>query len=90
METKMKENMVTFDEDGIAAYRFEKNPMEKAFVDEWESLNKACRTLEYILSDEPNKAKSVGTRDRQVAMIIIQWLGSPCGQGFLRDVQEKQ
>ena len=85
----MTENGVTFDEDGVAAYRFDKNPMEKAFVDEWKALNKCCDTLEYILSNNANTRQSVGRRDRQVAMRVIQWLGSPCGQGFLRDIKEK-
>lgn len=73
---------------GIRQYRFESNPLEKAFAIKWEELNNSrlIDILEYILSAEPNSPASVTDREREVAATIIQWLGSPVGFGFIKQV----
>lgn len=65
-------------------YRFSKNPEEKRFATAWDRED--C--LRYLLADpsphapipEPTK------REIEVAAVVIQWLGSPVGQCFLRDL----
>lgn len=41
--------------------------------------------LEYLMGDGATRGV-VSDRDELVAATVIQWLGSPVGQGFLRDV----
>jgi len=74
---------------GIRQYRFEANPRERDFAVAWEHENsKVCSThlLEHLLSEDPYRCSAVSDRDREVAATIIQWLGSPVGQGFVLDV----
>lgn len=71
---------------GLHQYRFEKNPIEKKFATAWENQDKAHDTVRYLLSDEINKLKEVTKRDREVAATVIQWLGSDCGQYFVRKI----
>jgi hypothetical protein len=80
---------------GLSQHRFRDNPLEERFSKAWErenvsradgSLN-GSGTLDYLLAINPNfPAGEVSERDREVAATVIQWLGSPVGQGFLRDV----
>lgn len=75
---------------GLRQYRFMENPIEKIFAEEWDRLNSIGHhsTLDYLLAKEPNHPKGeVTDRDREVAATVIQWLGSPVGQNFLKDVQ---
>ncbi|MGI0076015.1 MAG: hypothetical protein ACREAU_01245 [Nitrosopumilaceae archaeon] len=37
------------------------------------------------MSAEANRAIPISARDAQVAVTVIQWLGSPIGQAFLED-----
>ncbi len=62
---------------------------EKIFYEEW--VKGASRTLAFLLSDEINVAdyENLSQRDLEVAATLIQWLGSNCGQVFLRETQEK-
>lgn len=47
-------------------------------------------TLDYMLAEIPNEPRGeVTARDRVVAATVIQWLGSPVGRCFLRDMLEK-
>ncbi len=74
---------------GRSQYRFKQNPEEKLFAEEWERENSdgGKGILDYLLADDPNLPRGeVTERDREVAATIIQWLGSPVGQGFLEDV----
>lgn len=41
--------------------------------------------LEWLLG-KSEQAQDVTERDAQIAATIIQWLGSPVGQWFLRDL----
>lgn len=70
---------------GLRQYRFSTNPMEKRFAEVWEEHNKNDRALQYILSDD-NVPVYPTEREKEIAATIIQWLGTPVGQGFLSEV----
>lgn len=76
---------------GINAHRLKSNPKEKAFVDEWAKLNEGDKLLKYLLDRTlSNLGNHLPTDlEREVAVTVIQWLGSAVGQGFLRDVEER-
>lgn len=79
---------------GLNQHRFSQNPLEEKFAKIWDNLNTdqfgkidGSGILEWILTkNPPEPLKSVTERDRKVAATIIQWLGSPVGQGFLSKV----
>jgi hypothetical protein len=80
---------------GINQHRFKQNPIEKAFAEEWERLHSTCTSindrgiLDYILAKDINHPNGeVSERDREVAATVIQWLGSPVGQRFLKKVKD--
>lgn len=54
----------------------------------WEEWNKHHQILKYLLAKTPNKPKDeeVSNRDREVAATVIQWLGSPIGQTFIKEL----
>jgi hypothetical protein len=77
---------------GRSQHRFAGNPLERRFAEEWERKNaqEGRGVLDYLLADEVNSPRGeVSQRDREVAATVIQWLGSPVGQDFLRDVNER-
>ena len=85
----MDKNMNSF-ATGFSKYRFEGNPMEKKYAEKWIESNKYGSTLEYLLSTNNTLAYSTITdRDKYVAGKLIQWLGSPVGSAFIRDVLMK-
>jgi hypothetical protein len=77
---------------GCKAYRFTKrddNEQERVFAEKWQDINdeKHAKTLAHLLAEDSN-ARNLprpSDRDKMVAATVIQWLGSPVGQGFLRD-----
>ena len=77
---------------GCKAYRFVKrddNEQERVFAEKWQDINdeEHMSTLARLLAEDPN-ARNLprpSDRDKMVAATVIQWLGSPVGQGFLRD-----
>ena len=74
---------------GLRPYRFKDNPLEQKFSDEWEKRNgREGRLLGCLLSEGHNRPVVPPTRDRLVSATIIQWLGSPVGQAFIREVME--
>lgn len=70
---------------GRATHRFKDNPEEKRFAEAWASTNDQGHVLEYLMGDGARRA-DIEPRDREVAATVIQWLGSPVGQCFLRDL----
>ena len=81
--------------EGAAIYRWKENPDEQKFAEAWEKLNVSRvtgeldgrGTLDYLLANDSNyPSGEVSERDRYVAATVIQWLGSPCGKAFLRDI----
>lgn len=73
---------------GLHERRFRDSPEEKRFADAWEAQNEKRREdfLGYLLSPTVGTAAPISERDRVVAATVIQWLGSPVGQAFLRDM----
>lgn len=83
---------------GLHTYRFEQNPLERKFAKEWDRINRSAidgqldgkGTLDYLLATDNNRPRGeVTDRDRQVAATVIQWLGSPVGQNFVREILPK-
>lgn len=78
---------------GLHQYRFKDNPLEEVFAKAWENENTAKGGaieghgyLDYLLAEDCNRpAGEVTDRDRVVAATVIQWLGSPIGQCFIKD-----
>ena len=74
----------------INALRLKREPLEKTFVEQWELMNKDQGILKFILDrSHSNRGDYYPTEtEQEVAVAIIQWLGSPVGQGFLACVNE--
>lgn len=73
---------------GLHQHRLKNNPLEKSFAEEWEKINTGgLATLEDLLGIYRGEASG---RDREIAATIIQWLGSPLGQFFIKDVMGEQ
>jgi hypothetical protein len=78
---------------GKHQHRFKDNPLEKVFAEKWEKLNTdhlgqldGFGTLDYMLAEDNNHPRGeVTDRDREVTATVIQWLGSPIGQSFVRE-----
>jgi hypothetical protein len=68
-------------------HRLKDNPLEAQALQKWIEINKRSDILAYLLSDKVNEAQHdrLSQRDLEVAATLMQWLGSPVGQGFLRD-----
>lgn len=77
---------------GANSHRYKQNPLEKAFAVKWEEencgLGKPRTILDYLM-DESNRGEpdpAISKRDWRVANTLMQWIGSPVGEGFLIDV----
>lgn len=75
-------------------YRFKDNPKEKElhdkFIEMFKRDNSANKTLSAIVfgwqDDRQNAPKRYLTEDEEnICLNLIQWLGSPVGQSFLRE-----
>lgn len=70
-------------------YRHKDNPDEKMFHDKFiEHFVTGKQSLERIMfntNDYGNPDRIATEYDETNAITLIQWLGSPVGQGFLRD-----
>ena len=74
--------------EGRSTHRFDDNPLERVFADEWKEMNdgegRGHGILAYLLAENPNRPRNeVSDRDAEVAATVIQWLGSNVGQCFL-------
>lgn len=70
---------------GLSEYRIADNPKEEIFANKWKEMQENSNTLFYLI----DRNESLLTqRDCTVAATIIQWLGSPVGQNFLKDVAD--
>ena len=83
--------------EGRQPYRLKNNPMERAFARAWKERNTVAPgmmghgILDYLLADDSNRPlDEVTERDASVAATVVQWLGSPVGQCFVRDVLLKE
>jgi hypothetical protein len=75
---------------GINTQRLKTNPRERKFAKLWETRNVYGRSLLAYLLDErkvhTGHPPSPSDRDCVVAATVIQWLGTPVGQGFLAEL----
>lgn len=73
---------------GLHTHRFRDNPEEKRFAEAWAKHVKSRHDIDGLLDAEHGTMtpEPASDRDRIVAATVIQWLGSPVGQGFLRDL----
>jgi hypothetical protein len=71
----------------LKEHRFEKNPQEKIFVDEFLKQHSSRNDLDLIVFGHPNNSATpkdyLSDREKDIVLSAIQWLGSPVGQGFL-------
>lgn len=69
---------------GKHLHRLKSNPEEQRFATAWKSF---CENgnLDYLLGNG-GQATLVSDNDAEVAATIVQWLGSPVGQGFLENL----
>ena len=59
--------------------------LEKAFAEGWAAANQTGTVLGYMLRDGCSPAPI--TQDQAtLAATVIQWLGSPMGAAFVRDI----
>lgn len=76
---------------GRNQHRFKDNPLELKFAEAWEKQNTGKSPnyngwLDYMLAEDNNRpCGEVTDRDREVAATIIQWLGSPVGESWVRE-----
>lgn len=80
--------MPTHLQHGLHEYRFRQNPQEQRFAEAWTEFNKHTRHIDYLLrvGDQTGRPPHCSERDEVVAATIVQWLGSPVGLAFLRDL----
>ena len=75
---------------GLHTHRFRDDPEEKRFADAWDDQNRHGSNLAYLLHTGSQgggiRPEEPSARDHTVAATVIQWLGSPVGQVFLRDL----
>lgn len=79
---------------GINHHRLRQNKLETKFALAWQEINLnkngGTRTIDYILNEKDQRfVDKCSKRDLLVANTIIQWLGSPVGESFVRSVLEK-
>lgn len=75
----------------IKEYRFKANPKEKEFVEKFIKEFGSILNMSRIVfgTDERGDPKEYLTdRDNKIVLATIQWLGSPVGQGFLKDLTD--
>ena len=72
--------------EGLAPYRLKDNPEERRIAKAWQKHNDDGNTLAWLLDPErgcAHRPPDPSDRDVVVAATVLQWLGSPVGQGFL-------
>ena len=63
------------------------NPEEVRFAKAWQKHNEQGCTLDHLLDPIGSGRPAESTeRDTMVAATVIQWLGSPVGQFFLKEL----
>ncbi len=77
----------------LNVHRFKENPQELAFATAWKELDRFRRdeneTIRYLMCPpeyDQRYTPVIIDRDRLVAATVIQWLVSPVGLCFLRDL----
>jgi len=80
---------------GYSFHRYKREPLEKLFAECWQEENtqlavRNC-TLDHLFSGNVDEyyVEIQSNENHKLAATLIQWLGSPVGQGFLAKVIEK-
>jgi len=77
--------------EGLNTHRLKDNPEEKRFAKAWQRINDTGSLLDYLLGDKyDGRPVEANEREAQVAATVVQWLGSPVGQGFLAELGYKK
>ena len=73
--------------ESFKAHRFENNLQEKVFVDEFIKLHSQNLDPDMIVFGHQSNSMIpkdyLSDREENIVLSVIQWLGSPVGQGFL-------
>ena len=68
-------------------YRFENNPQEKIFVEQFIKDHEFYNDIDLIIfghsSDSMTPKDYLSDREKDIVVSLVQWLGSPVGQAFL-------
>lgn len=68
-------------------YRFENNPQEKKFVEQFIKDHGFYNDIDLIIFGHSSNSSSpndyLSDREKNIVVSTIQWLGSPVGQHFL-------
>lgn len=74
---------------GRHTHRFRDNPEEKRIAEAWDAAQEYGDTLAWLLDRRPVQiGRPMTPSDIEItaAATVIQWLGSPVGQAWLRDL----
>jgi len=82
---------------GYSFHRIAREPLERIFVELWQKQNdvespgRSNALLDFMLAEDHSKNCFMSRSDEEhkIAATVIQWLGTPVGQGFLRDVMQR-
>lgn len=79
---------------GKHTHRFASNPREKIAADLWRDQCGyppigGADQFDWLMGNGERPAHDITDRDREVAATVIQWLGSPVGNNFLRELLER-
>lgn len=69
-------------------YRQQSNLKEKVYADRWEKVAEEYLGSLLYGPNRSNEPDHLVQRDAIVAATLIQWLGSPIGEGFLKEVYD--
>lgn len=86
-------NRVKKSRQGMSAFRYEDNPMEKAFALAWSAFEavhtpRIPNTLDFLMDPENRGYPDppITKREQLLANTLIQWPGSPVGGSWLAEV----
>ncbi len=71
---------------GLFSNRTTINPLEASFAKKWQNWNDSSDILRYLIGGE--QVENSTEREKEVAATVIQWLGSPVGQDFLKEAMD--
>lgn len=79
--------------EGFNIHRHMSNPKEKElhdkFIEDFIDRKYSANTIDRLVFGHPSNSFDpndyLSDREKQIVISTIQWLGSPVGQGFLRD-----
>lgn len=74
--------------------KFDRVNPERIYAARWkvqmrQSISSGGTFLEHLLCDDDGRPQPVSLRDAVVAASVIQWLGTPCGLGFIRGCERR-